>query len=261
MADRQAMREQNRKDMMAEMERRHEELKLERRAIDRVTEDFRTKIKEEECAHEDKCSAAQAKISADRHKLKDLQDKCEELEAKNKTQATINAAQIKDIDADYDTRRIAKQKLQFKEHQTIKKKMEKEKKCHPNDVFALNIKALEEDVKECAVERDAVKKAYDDMLNEASNKLSKIKYQKNSQKLVLEEKERLLASLSQTHAELLQKHKDQVTGKSLLISRLKFDTARLEKSIPRLVDDLEKLDTYVLKFEMEEQNRQTHGPK
>jgi chromosome segregation ATPase len=261
MADREAMREQNRRDKMAEMERRHEELKLERRAIDRVTEDFRTKIKEEGLANEDKCVAAQAKITDGKHKLKQLQETCKELEAHNRTLAAINTDQIKEIDEEYDVRRIAKQKLQFKEHQTIRKKMEKEKKCHPNDVFALNLAALEEDVKECAAERDAIKKSYDGIMNEASNKLSKIKYQKNSQKSVTEEKERLLASLQQANDELLQKHKEYVTGKSLLIDRLKFDTARLEKNIPRLNADLEKLDTYVLKFAMEEQNRATNGPK
>jgi hypothetical protein len=98
-------------------------------------------------------------------------------------------------------------------------------------------------------------------LNEASNKLSKIKYQKNSQKLLLEEKERLLASLTQANNELLQKHKDEVTGKSLLIDRLKFDTARLEKSIPRLFEDLDKLDVYVQKFEIEQQNKQLKAAK
>jgi hypothetical protein len=149
----------------------------------------------------------------------------------------------------------------FKEHQTIRKKMEKEKKCHPNDVFALNLAALEEDVKECAEEQKAVKRTYDDAMNEASNKLSKIKYQKNSQKLLLEEKERLLASLTQANNELLQKHKDEVTGKSLLIDRLKFDTARLEKSIPRLFEDLDKLDVYVQKFEIEQQNKQLKAAK
>lgn len=261
MADRAALREQNRIDRMAEMERRHEELKLERRAIDRVTEDFRTKIKEEGKVNDDKCQALREFLTASKSNLKSLEAQCVELQKANDALKSNNASHIESIDADYDERRVAKQKLQFKEHQTIRKKMEKEKKCHDNDVFALNLKALEEDVAECRVERDAVKKKYDDLLNEQSNKMSKLKYQKNSQKLVTEEKERLLANLSQQSKDLKSAHGDEVYSKSLLIDRLKFDTARLEKSIPRLFEDLEKLDTYVLKKEMAEQNAATCGKK
>lgn len=254
MADRAALREQNRRDKMAEMERRHEELKLERRAIDRVTEDFRTKIKEDGKANDDKCQALKDYLAKSKANLKSLEAKCLELSKENEALKESNAKSIGEIEAEYDAKRIAKQKLQFKEHQTIRKKMEKEKKCHENDVFALNLKALEEDVEECKCERDLVKKHHEDLSNEQSNKMSKLKYQKNSQKLVTEEKERLLAKLTQENNDLTSKHQDEVHAKSLLIDRLNFDTKRLEKSIPRLFEDLEKLDTYVLKREMAEQN-------
>lgn len=255
MADREAMREQNRLDRMAQMEVRHEELKLERRAIDRVTEDYRTKIKEEGKVNDDKVQACKDYLVESKRQLKALEARCEELQKDNDAKETLNAASLAEIDADYEVRRVAKQKLQFKEHQTIRKKMEKEKKCHPNDVFALNLKALEEDVEECKAECESVKKAYDEKMNEQSNKLSKMKYQKNSLKLVLEEKERLLASLQAKNKELNTKFSDAYSSKNLLIDRLKFDTARLEKSIPRLEEDLNKLDTYVLKAEMAAQNK------
>merc|ERR1712150_138854 len=96
-------------------------------------------------------------------------------------------------------------------------------------------------------EREEVKAHYDKVMNEESNIISKLKFQvKNLDKKLWDrqvENEQLLAKYTFTKT----KGKEDIYNKDLLIQRLAFDTARVEKSIPRIEADLVTLEAMASK--------------
>ncbi|KAL5253806.1 hypothetical protein ACHWQZ_G013544 [Mnemiopsis leidyi] len=120
--------------MSSELEQlkvQHEELRLEKRAIDRETEDTRTKTIEDK-------RAAEAEIEKLQLDLESMKEEAAELNLKNKgLESTIAALKSehelkrKKQEEDYDNQRRSKQKLQFQEAKLCTKKVNIEKKCDP----------------------------------------------------------------------------------------------------------------------------------
>ena len=212
----------------------HEELRLQKRAIDRETEDTRTKT------IEDKRVAA-AEIEKLQLDLESLKEETAALTEKNKNlESNVASLKIdheekkKKQEEDYDNQRRAKQKLQFQEAKLCTKKVNVEKKCDPVEVHKLQIEELEKEVEHNKNEREEVKKIYETEMNKLDNILSKVKFQtKTWEKKVQAAREQLL-KLNANCISIRESSRKELFEKDLLLQRLVLDTNRCLKSIPEL---------------------------
>ena len=212
----------------------HEELRLQKRAIDRETEDTRTKT------IEDKRVAA-AEIEKLQLDLESLKEETAALTEKNKNlESNVASLKIdheekkKKQEEDYDNQRRAKQKLQFQEAKLCTKKVNVEKKSNPVEVHKLQIKELEKEVEHNKNEREEVKKIYETEMNKLDNILSKVNFQtKTWEKKVQAAREQLL-KLNANCINIRESSRKELFEKDLLLQRLVLDTNRCLKSIPEL---------------------------
>ena len=212
----------------------HEELRLQKRAIDRETEDTRTKTIEDK-----RVAAAEIeKLQLDLESLKEetaaLTEKNKNLES-NVASLKIDHEEKKKIqEEDYDNQRRAKQKLQFQEAKLCTKKVNVEKKCDPVEVHKLQIEELEKEVEHNKNEREEVRKIYETEMNKLDNILSKVKFQKKTwEKKVQAAREQLL-KLNANCISIRESSRKELFEKDLLLQRLVLDTNRCLKSIPEL---------------------------
>ena len=212
----------------------HEELRLQKRAIDRETEDTRTKTIEDK-----RVAAAEIeKLQLDLESLKEetaaLTEKNKNLES-NVASLKIDHEEKKKIqEEDYDNQRRAKQRLQFQEAKLCTKKVNVEKKCDPVEVHKLQIEELEKEVEHNKNEREEVKKIYETEMNKLDNILSKVKFQKKTwEKKVQAAREQLL-KLNANCISIRESSRKELFEKDLLLQRLVLDTNRCLKSIPEL---------------------------
>ena len=212
----------------------HEELRLQKRAIDRETEDTRTKTIEDK-----RVAAAEIeKLQLDLESLKEetaaLTEKNKNLES-NVASLKIDHEEKKKIqEEDYDNQRRAKQKLQFQEAKLCTKKVNVEKKCDPVEVHKLQIEELEKEVEHNKNEREEVKKIYETEMNKLDNILSKVNFQtKTWEKKVQAAREQLL-KLNANCISIRESSRKELFEKDLLLQRLVLDTNRCLKSIPEL---------------------------
>jgi len=209
----------------------------------------RKATKLEKKQNEDKIAALEKAVGEGKAALEALEQQCGDLVVATSNLEADHAKAYAAQDVDYNEKRVFKQKLQFKEHQIIRKKMALEKQCDPNDAFKLGLDQLETEVQEWTADRDSVKKNYDDVMNKQGNVLAKLEYQQKNVSKKLEKKKAEQAELLSKLNELKAAQEEEIYNKDLLIERLKFDTARLQVSIPRLENDLERLDVLKVKFE------------
>ena len=212
----------------------HEELRLQKRAIDRETEDTRTKTIEDK-----RVAAAEIeKLQLDLESLKEeaaaLTEKNNNLES-NVASLKLDHEEKKKIqEEEYDTQRRAKQKLQFQEAKLCTKKVNIEKKCDPVEVHKLQIEELEKEVEHNKNEREEVKKVYETEMNKLDNILSKVNFQKKTwEKKVQAAREQLL-KLNANCINVRESSRKELFEKDLLLQRLVLDTNRCLKSIPEL---------------------------
>ena len=145
-------------------------------------------------------------------------------------------------EVEYDEKRRTKQKLQFMESKLCAKKVNIEKKCDPVAVMSIQLKELAEEVEACKAERETVKKHYDDEMNREGNFISKLKFQDQTLDKKIADRQSEHDQILAKFNEMKTKGKDDIYNKGLLIHRLNFDTARVEKSIPRIEADLVNLE-------------------
>ena len=212
----------------------HEELRLQKRAIDRETEDTRTKTIEDK-----RVAAAEIeKIQLDLESLKEetaaLTEKNNNLESNVASLKLDHEEKNKIQEEEYDTQRRAKQKLQFQEAKLCTKKVNIEKKCDPVEVHKLQIEELEKEVEHNKNEREEVKKVYETEMNKLDNILSKVNFQKKTwEKKVQAAREQLL-KLNANCINIRESSRKELFEKDLLLQRLVLDTNRCLKSIPEL---------------------------
>ena len=212
----------------------HEELRLQKRAIDRETEDTRTKTIEDK-----RVAAAEIeKLQLDLESLKEetaaLTEKNNNLESNVASLKLDHAEKKKKQEEEYDTQRRAKQKLQFQEAKLCTKKVNVEKKCDPVEVHKLQIEELEKEVENNKNEREEVKKIYETEMNKLDNILSKVNFQKKTwEKKVQAAREQLL-KLNANCINIRESSRKELFEKDLLLQRLVLDTNRCLKSIPEL---------------------------
>jgi len=212
----------------------HEELRLQKRAIDRETEDTRTKTIEDK-----RVAAAEIeKLQLDLESLKEetaaLTEKNNNLESNVASLKLDHAEKKKKQEEEYDTQRRAKQKLQFQEAKLCTKKVNIEKKCDPVEVHKLQIEELEKEVEHNKNEREEVKKVYETEMNKLDNILSKVNFQKKTwEKKVQAAREQLL-KLNANCINIRESSRKELFEKDLLLQRLVLDTNRCLKSIPEL---------------------------
>ena len=145
-------------------------------------------------------------------------------------------------EVEYDEKRRAKQKGQFLESKLCTKKVNIEKKCDPIEVMNLQLKELAEQVEDCKAERDEVKKEYDNEMNREGNVVAKLKFQDQTLDKKISDRRSEHEQILTKFKEVKAKGKEDIYNKDLLIQRLKFDTARVEKSIPKIEADLVVLE-------------------
>ena len=228
-----------------QLKAKHEELRLQKRAVDRDTEDTRTKTIEEK-------RVAEAEIEKLQLDLESLKEETAALTNKNKSlETTITSLKEqhqqkkKKQEEDYDNQRRSKQKLQFQEAKLCTKKVNIEKKCDLVEVHKLQIQELEKEVEFNKNERDDVKKIYETEMNKLDNILAKLKFQKKSwEKKVQSAREELL-KLNANCINIRESSRKELYEKDLLLQRLVLDTNRCQKSIPELEASMAVLETMV----------------
>ena len=145
-------------------------------------------------------------------------------------------------EVEYDEKRRVKQKGQFLESKLCTKKVNIEKKCDPIEVMNLQLKELAEQVEDCKAERDEVKKEYDNEMNREGNIVAKLKFQDQTLDKKISDRQSEHEQILTKFKDVKAKGKEDIYNKDLLIQRLKFDTARVEKSIPKIEADLVVLE-------------------
>lgn len=228
---------------MEAMKKRHEEGSLERRAIDRETEDLRTQhvvdrrvAGETNEGLEKEIEMLKEAVANGNASIKSLHSMINLTKAHNEKEG---AAQ----DVTYDEKRRHKQKFQFKESKLCSKKVNIEKKCCPEAVMKLQLTELDEQVEACKLENAEVKKSYEEERNRLGNITSKLEFQAKTLAKKKADREAEHKKLTAEYEKMKNEAKGRKYNKDLLIERLTFDTARCEKSIPKIEADIIHLET------------------
>ena len=228
-----------------QLKAKHEELRLQKRAVDRETEDTRTKTIEEKRVAEAEIEKLQLDLESLKEETAALTDKNKNLETTITSLKEQHQQKKKKQEEDYDNQRRSKQKLQFQEAKLCTKKVNIEKKCDPVEVHKLQIQELEKEVEFNKNERDEVKKIYETEMNKLDNILAKLKFQKKSwEKKVQSAREELL-KLNANCINIRESSRKELYEKDLLLQRLVLDTNRCQKSIPELEASMAVLETMV----------------
>ena len=225
----------------------HETLRLEKRAVDRETEDTRTKTVEDK-------RVIEAEIEKLQHDLESMKDETAELIQKNDSIKTkINdikedhSQKRKKQEEDYDNQRRSKQKLQFQEAKLCTKKVNIEKKCDPVEVHKLQIEELKKEVEFNKNEREEVKKIYDTEMNKLDNVKAKLLFQKKTCEKKLQGAREEFLKLNANCINIRDTCRKELYEKDLLLQRLVLDTNRCQRSIPELEASISVLENKVIK--------------
>ena len=228
-----------------QLKAKHEELRLQKRAVDRDTEDTRTKTIEEKRVAEAQIEKLQLDLESLKEETAALTDKNKNLETTITSLKEQHQQKKKKQEEDYDNQRRSKQKLQFQEAKLCTKKVNIEKKCDLVEVHKLQIQELEKEVEFNKNERDDVKKIYETEMNKLDNILAKLKFQKKSwEKKVQSAREELL-KLNANCINIRESSRKELYEKDLLLQRLVLDTNRCQKSIPELEASMAVLEKMV----------------
>ena len=228
-----------------QLKAKHEELRLQKRAVDRETEDTRTKTIEEKRVAEAEIEKLQLDLESLKEETTALTDKNKNLETTIASLKEQHQQKKKKQEEDYDNQRRSKQRLQFQEAKLCTKKVNIEKKCDPVEVHKLQIQELEKEVEFNKNERDEVKKIYETEMNKLDNILAKLKFQKKSwEKKVQSAREELL-KLNANCINIRESSRKELYEKDLLLQRLVLDTNRCQKSIPELEASMAVLEKMV----------------
>ena len=228
-----------------QLKAKHEELRLQKRAVDRDTEDTRTKTIEEKRVAEAEIEKLQLDLESLKEETAALTDKNKNLETTITSLKEQHQQKKKKQEEDYDNQRRSKQKLQFQEAKLCTKKVNIEKKCDLVEVHKLQIQELEKEVEFNKNERDEVKKIYETEMNKLDNILAKLKFQKKSwEKKVQSAREELL-KLNANCINIRESSRKELYEKDLLLQRLVLDTNRCQKSIPELEASMAVLEKMV----------------
>jgi len=228
---------------LEELKAQHEKLRLEKRAVDRVTEDIRAKTVEDKRKHAEEIEALEKEIEKKKEKVARANERNKTIETTIKILEQDHSTKKLKQEEEYETKRKSKQKLQFMESKLCTKKVNIEKKVDPIYAMGLQIKELEEEVAHNKQESEEVQKIYDDEMNKCSNIISKLKFQvQNLDKKVAARKEDYAALLAKQEAGIVNRRKE-LYDKDLLIQRLDFDTKRCEKALPRIEADIAHLES------------------
>ena len=228
-----------------QLKAKHEELRLQKRAVDRETEDTRTKTIEEKRVAEAEIEKLQLDLESLKEETAALTDKNKNLETTITSLKEQHRQKKKKQEEDYDNQRRSKQKLQFQEAKLCTKKVNIEKKCDPVEVHKLQIQELEKEVEFNKNERDEVKKIYETEMNKLDNILAKLKFQRKSwEKKVQSAREELL-KLNANCINIRESSRKELYEKDLLLQRLVLDTNRCQKSIPELEASMAVLEKLV----------------
>ena len=223
----------------------HEELRLEKRAIDRETEDTRTKTIEDKRTAEAEIEKLQLDLESLKEEAADLNLKNKGLESTIATLKSEHELKRKKQEEDYDNRRRSKQKLQFQEAKLCTKKVNIEKKCDPVEVHKLQIEELKKEVKFNKNEREEVKKIYETEMNKLDNVMAKLKFQKKTWEKKLQAAREELLKLNANCINVRETARKELYEKDLLLQRLVLDTNRCQKSIPELEASMVLLEKMV----------------
>ena len=223
----------------------HEQLRLQKRSIDRETEDTRTKTIEDKRAAGVEIEKLQLDVDSLKEETAALVEKNKGLESKVVSLKEEHVQKKKAQEEDYDTQRRHKQKLQFQESKLCTKKVNIEKKCDPVEVHRLQIEELKNEVEHNKNEREEVKKIYETEMNKVDNILSKLKFQVTTwEKKVQAAREQLL-KLNANCINVREATRKELYDKDLLVQRLILDTKRCHKSIPELESSTAVLEKMV----------------
>ena len=217
---------------------RHEELRLEKRAVDRETEDTRTKTIEDKRVAGAEIEKLQLDLESMKEETAALNDKNKALESIISGLKTEHEQKRKKQEEDYDNQRRSKQKLQFQESKLCTKKVNAEKKCDPVEVHKLQIQELEKEVEFNKSERAEVKKIYETEMNKLDNINAKLKFQKSTVEKKLQAAKEDFLKLNANCINLRESCRKELYDKDLLLQRLVLDTARCERTIPELQSSL-----------------------
>jgi len=221
-------------DDLEQLKVRHEELRLEKRAVDRQTEDTRTKTVEDKRAAEAEIEKLQLDVDSLKEETAALVEKNKSIEGSIAAIKAEHEQKKKKQEEDYDGQRRAKQKLQFQESKLCTKKVNLEKKCDPIEVHKMQIEELEKEVEFNKNEREEVKKIYETEMNKMDNIKAKLAFQKqNWEKKVQAQREELL-KLNANVINLRTSSRKELFDKDLLLQRLVLDTDRCKRTIPDL---------------------------
>ena len=213
---------------------KHEELRLEKRAIDRETEDTRTKTIEDKRVAEAEIEKIQLDVDSMKEECAELAQKNKNLECQIKSLQAEHEEKKKKQEEDYDNQRRSKQKLQFQEAKLCTKKVNIEKKCDPVEVHKLQIEELKKEVEFNKNEREEVKKIYETEMNKLDNVISKLKFQKKTAEKKLQAAKEDFLKNNANVINLRASSRKELYDKDLLLQRLVLDTARCERTIPDL---------------------------
>jgi len=224
---------------------KHEELRLEKRAVDRLTEDTRTKIIEDSRTAEAEIEKLQLDVEALKEEAAALMTKNSQLECTVVSLKTEHEQKKKAQEEDYDVQRRNKQKLQFQESKLCTKKVNIEKKCDPVEIHKLQIEELKAEVEHNKNERAETQKIYETEMNRLDNIKSKCSFQKKTwENKVQKGREALLKNEANCINTRLSCRKE-LFEKDLLLKRLVIDTKRCEKNIPELTASLPLLEKMI----------------
>ena len=234
--------------MSSELEQlkvQHEELRLTKRAIDRETEDTRTKTIEDKRVAEAEIEKLQLDLESLKEETTELIQKNKSLETKVACLKEEHAVKRKKQEEDYDNQRRSKQKLQFQEAKLCTKKVNIEKKCDPVEVHKLQIEELKKEVQFNKNEREEVKKIYETEMNKLDNVMAKLKFQKKTWEKKLQAAREELLKLNANCINIRESSRKELYDKDLLLQRLVLDTKRCQKSIPELEASMTLLENMV----------------
>ena len=212
----------------------HETLRLQKRSIDRETEDTRTKTIEEKRVAEAEIEKLQLDLESLKEETADLSEKNKILETTVISLKEEHVLKRKRQEEDYDVQRRSKQKLQFQEAKLCTKKVNIEKKCDPVEVHKLQIQELEREVENNTNEREEVKKIYETEMTKVDNIFAKLKFQKKTWKKKVQAAREELLKLNANCINVRESSRKELFEKDLLLQRLVLDTDRCLKSIPEL---------------------------
>ena len=213
---------------------KHEELRLEKRAVDRETEDTRTKTVEDKRVAEAENEKLQLDVDSMKEEAAELINKNKDLEAKIAALKAEHGEKKKKQEEDYDNQRRSKQKLQFQESKLCTKKVNMEKKCDPIEVHKLQIEELKKEVEFNKNEREEVKKIYETEMNKLGNVKAKLEFQKKTAEKKLQAAREEFLKLNANCINTREGNRKELYDKDLLLQRLVLDTARCERTIPEL---------------------------